>query len=154
MMGEDRKSPPPKERKAMLERRATLKTTSIAVVALFATCLIATSAHAPPVDGTAAAAPTEIKLSFSEAVISKFSSVELRDQSGIKVATGKVATDAKDEKQLVVSLKAPLTAGTYTVKWVVVTADTHRVNGRYSFKVALCRKQFPQPPASGILRGS
>src|SRR5882672_1326217 len=73
MMGEDRKIPPPKERKAMLERRATLKTTSIAVVALFATCLIATSAHAhptlksanPPVDGTAAAAPTEIRMSFS-----------------------------------------------------------------------------------------
>lgn len=76
-------------------------------------------------------------MSFSEAVISKFSSVELRDQSGIKIATGKVATDAKDEKQLVVSLQAPLKAGTYTVKWVVVTADTHRVNGTYSFKVAL-----------------
>jgi len=144
MMGEDRKIPPPKERKAMLERRATLKTTSIAVVALFATCLIATSAHAhptlksanPPVDGTAAAAPTEIRMSFSEAVISKFSSVELRDQSGIKIATGKVATDAKDEKQLIVTLQAPLKAGAYTVKWTVVTADTHRVNGTYSFKVA------------------
>jgi methionine-rich copper-binding protein CopC len=152
MMGEeDRKIPPPRgregeiEREAMPERRAMLKTTSMTVVALFAACLIATSAYAhptlksasPPVDGTAAAAPTEIKLSFSEAVISKFSSVELQDQSGMKVATGKVATDAKDEKQLVVSLKAPLKAGTYTVKWVVVTADTHRVNGRYSFKVAL-----------------
>ena len=63
-------------------------------------------------------------MSFSEAVISKFSSVELRDQSGIEIATGKVATDAKDEKQLVVSLQAPLKAGTYTVKWVVVTADS------------------------------
>jgi len=121
------------------------KKTSTAVGALFAACLFATSAHAhptlkfasPPVDGTAAAAPTEIRLNFSEAVISKFSSVELRDQSGIKVATGKVATDAKDEKQLVVLLQAPLKAGTYTVKWVVVTADTHRVNGTYSFKVAL-----------------
>jgi len=75
-------------------------------------------------------------LNFSEAVISKFASVELRDQSGMKVATGKVATDAKDEKQLVVSLQAPLKAGTYTIKWVVMTADTHGVNGTYSFKVA------------------
>jgi methionine-rich copper-binding protein CopC len=121
-----------------------LKTTSTAVIALFATCLIATSVHAhptlksasPPVESTATAAPTQITLNFSEAVISKFSSVELRDQSGMKVATGKVAIDAKDEKQLIVTLEAPLKAGTYTVKWTVVTADTHRVNGTYSFKVA------------------
>jgi copper resistance protein C len=121
-----------------------LTKTSPAVVALFAACLIATSASAhptlksanPPAEGTATAAPTEIRLSFSEAVISKFSSVELRDQSGMKIATGKVATDAKDEKQLIVSLPAPLKAGTYTVKWTVVAADTHRVNGTYSFKVA------------------
>jgi copper resistance protein C len=123
------------------------KETSTTIVTLFAfaACLIATSVHAhptlksasPPVDGTAAAAPTEIRLSFSETVISKFSSVELRDQSGMKIATGKVATDAKDEKQLVVPLQVPLKAGTYTVKWAVVTADTHRVNGTYSFKVAL-----------------
>jgi methionine-rich copper-binding protein CopC len=119
--------------------------TSTTVVTLFAACLIATSVHAhptlksasPSVDGTAAAAPTEIRLSFSEAVISKFSSVALRDQSGMKIATGKIATDAKDEKQLIVPLQVPLKAGTYTVKWAVVTADTHRVNGTYSFKVAL-----------------
>jgi len=121
-----------------------LKTTSTAVIASFAACLIATAASAhptlksanPPVEGTATAAPTEIRLNFSEAVILKFSSVELRDQSGTKVAIGKVATDAKDEKQLIVPLQAPLKAGAYTVKWTVVTADTHRVNGTYSFKVA------------------
>jgi len=128
----------------MLERRAMLKTTSTAVIALFAACLIATLAYAhptlrsanPPVEGTATAPTTEIRLNFSEAVISKFSSVELRDLSGMKIATGKVATDTKDEKQLIVTLQAPLKAGAYTVKWTVVTADTHRVNGTYSFKVA------------------
>jgi len=128
----------------MLERRAMLKTTSSAVIALFATCLIATSALAhptlksanPPVEGTATAPLTEIKLNFSEGVILKFSSVELLDQAGTKIATGKIATGAKDEKQLIVPLQAPLKAGTYTVKWTVVAADTHRENGSYSFKVA------------------
>jgi len=127
----------------MLERRAMLKKTSTAVITLFAASLIATSAYAhptlkwasPPVDGTATAAPTEIRLNFSEAVILKFSSVELRDQSGMQVATGKFAIDSKDEKQLIVPLRAPLKAGKYTVKWVAVAADTHRVNGTYSFKV-------------------
>ena len=88
----------------------------------------------PGVDGSVAA-PTEIKLSFSEGVILKFSSVELKDQTGKTLTTGKLATDAKDHKQLIVPLQGPLAAGTYTVKWNVVSVDTHRVNGSYSFKV-------------------
>ena len=119
-----------------------LKRTSTAVIALSA-CLIATSVYAhptlksatPSVGGTAAASPPEIRLNFSEGVILKFSSVELQDQSGKKIATGTVATDPKDQKQLIVPLQAPLKAGTYTVKWAVVSVDTHRVNGTYSFKV-------------------
>jgi len=41
----------------------------------------------------------------------------------------------KDQKQLIVPLQDPLPAGTYTVTWNVVSVDTHRVNGTYSFKV-------------------
>src|SRR5262249_21024289 len=89
---------------------------------------------------------------FSEGVILKFSSVELLDQAGTKIATGKIATGAKDEKQLIVPLQAPLKAGTYTVKWTVVAADTHRENGSYSFKVAAGWKQGSLPLASCILR--
>jgi methionine-rich copper-binding protein CopC len=74
-------------------------------------------------------------LNFSEGVISKFSSVELKDQAGKKIATGKIATNPKDEKELVVALQAPLKAGTYTVTWNIVSVDTHRVHGTYSFKV-------------------
>ena len=72
---------------------------------------------------------------FSEGVIVKFSSVELKDQAGKKIATGKLVIDPKDQKQLIVPLQDPLPAGTYTVTWNVVSVDTHRVNGTYSFKV-------------------
>src|SRR5262249_61654123 len=127
----------------LLEKHRLLTPITQPITAIFSNCLIATSSYAqptpkwpsPPVDGTATAAPTEIRLNFSEAVILKFSSVELRDQSGMQVATGKFAIDSKDEKQLIVPLQAPLKAGKYTVKWVAVAADTHRVNGTYSFKV-------------------
>jgi methionine-rich copper-binding protein CopC len=120
-----------------------LKRTSTAVFALFAASLLAQSADAhpmlkaanPPAEGVAVSEPTEIKLTFSEGVISKFSSVELKDQGGKKIATGKVATNPRDPKELVVTLQAPLKAGTYTVKWNVVSVDTHRVYGTYSFKV-------------------
>ena len=120
-----------------------LKRTSMAVLAILGASLLAPSAHAhptlksanPPADGAAINQPSEIKLIFSEGVISKFSSVELKDQGGKKIATGKVATNPRDPKELVVTLQAPLKAGTYTVKWNVVSVDTHRVYGTYSFKV-------------------
>ena len=118
------------------------KATSMALLALFAAPMLATAvdAHptlkaANPAAESTAAAPTEIRLTFSEGVIAKFSSAEVKDQAGKKVATGKLATDPKDRKQLIVPLQGPLTAGTYTVNWNVVSVDTHRVNGTYSFKV-------------------
>ncbi len=119
------------------------KRTPMAVVALFAASVMTTAAIAhptlksatPPAEGAAARAPNEIRLSFSEGVIPKFSGVELKDQNGKRIATGPATTDPKDRKQLVVPLKAPLQAGAYTVDWHVVSVDTHRVKGSYSFKV-------------------
>ena len=116
--------------------------TATAVVALLAASLMTTAADAHPTlrstnpaEGAAVSAPTEIRLNFSEGVVSKFSSVELKDQAGKSIATGKVATNPKDDKQLVVPLQAPLQAGSYTVKWNIVSVDTHRVSGTYAFKV-------------------
>jgi methionine-rich copper-binding protein CopC len=121
-----------------------LKRTSMAVFVLFAMSLMmAPSANAhptlksasPPSEGVTVSAPTEIKLIFSEGVIPKFSSVELKDQGGEKIAIGKVAANPKDPKELVVALREPLKAGTYIVTWNIVSVDTHRVHGTYSFKV-------------------
>ena len=118
------------------------KATSMALLALFAATMPATAVDAHPALKTAnpaaestAAAPTEIRLTFSEGVIVTFSRVELNDQAGNKIAAGQLASDPKDQKQLILPLQTPLTAGTYTVKWNVVSVDTHRVNGTYSFKV-------------------
>jgi methionine-rich copper-binding protein CopC len=68
-------------------------------------------------------------------VVPRLSKVEPKDQAGTRIATGKLATDPKDNKQLIVPLQAPLSAGSFTVNWSVVSVDTHRVNGTYSFKV-------------------
>jgi methionine-rich copper-binding protein CopC len=118
------------------------KATSMALLALFAATMLATAVDAHPTLKSAnpaaestAAAPMEIRLTFSEGVIAKFSSAEVKDQSGKKITTGKVTTDPKDQKQLIVALLAPLSEGTYTVNWNVVSVDTHRVTGAYSFKV-------------------
>ncbi len=119
-----------------------LKRISLTSFALLLTCALAAGVAAhpalksanPPAGGTAAA-PAELRLSFNEGVLPKLSSVEVKNRVGAKVATGRLATDPKDSKQLVVPLQAPLAAGTYTVSWSVVSVDTHRVKGTYSFKV-------------------
>ena len=116
---------------------------SIAMLALLAG-LAGTAAYAhptltsssPKADVPTTNSPTEIRLNFSEGVVAKLSGVELKDESGKAVTTGAAVADPKDKKQLVVPLSAPLTAGRYTVSWHVVSEDTHRVKGEYSFKVA------------------
>ena len=117
--------------------------TTIGTLAVLAISLLATSAHAhpkltsasPAADVSSKVSPTEIKLNFSEDVIAKFSGVEIKDESGQAIPTGVPVTDPKDRKQLVVPLRAPLTAGHYTVTWHAVSEDTHRVKGEYSFGV-------------------
>ena len=79
--------------------------------------------------------PKEIRLTFSEALILRFSGVKLKDQDGRRVETGPVALDPKDQKQLVVPLKSLLAPGRYTVEWHAVSEDTHRLKGSYSFEV-------------------
>ena len=113
-------------------------TITMGTIAVLAISLLATSANAhpklisasPSADVASKVSPTEIKLNFSEGVIAKFSGLELKDEAGKTIATGAPVSDPKDQKQLVVPLPAPLTAGHYTVTWHAVSEDTHRVKGQ------------------------
>src|SRR3984893_18061015 len=104
---------------------------TIGTLAVLAISLLATSASAhpkltsasPAADVSSKVSPTEIKLSFSEGVIAKFSGVEIKNESGKTIPTGVAATDPKDQKQLVVPLPTPLTAGHYTLIWHAVFVD-------------------------------
>jgi len=119
------------------------KSLSICALAPVAVALMAASASAhprlmstsPAADLVSAESPTEIKLNFSEGVIAKFSGLELKDESGKTIAIGAAVTSPKDKKQLIVPLPTPLAAGRYTVNWHVVSEDTHRVQGQYSFRI-------------------
>lgn len=114
----------------------------LATLAMF-TAASAANAHPklessdPAPDATVSSAPKEIRLNFSEGVLAKFSGIELKDAAGKPVATGEPATDPKDKKLLIVPVTANLTPDSYTVTWHAVSDDTHRVEGKYSFKLAL-----------------
>lgn len=87
----------------------------------------------PPVGGTVAA-PREIRIFFTEAVEPAFSGITLAGADGRKIATAAAAPDPADPKELVLPVP-PLAAGTYTVTWHVVSTDTHRTEGHFSFTV-------------------
>jgi methionine-rich copper-binding protein CopC len=91
--------------------------------------------HASPAAGsTVAPAPQQVTLWFTEALEPKFSSVEVRDEKGAAVQSG-AATLARDNTaQLSVPLK-PLGPGTYKVIWRVLSVDTHRTQGNFTFTV-------------------
>jgi len=88
-----------------------------------------------PAAGATASSPKQIRITFNEAVIPKFSGIEIKDQAGRAIATGKSSVDPIDKKRLVVPLKKELGPGEYKVDWHAVSDDTHRVKGTYSFSV-------------------
>ena len=87
----------------------------------------------PPVGSTVASSPKEIVLSFTEPVEPAFSSIEVRSEAGAAMQDGKASVGAK-RTQLRVALKA-LPPGSYTVIWRVLSVDTHRTQGDFTFHV-------------------
>ena len=116
----------------------------MAAVTMIAASLFGSAAYAHPelksAEPAAGAAmttsPKQIRITFNENVIPQLSGVEVRDQTGKVISTGKAATDPANKKLLVVSLKEQLPPGDYKVEWHAVSDDTHRVKGDYSFSVA------------------
>ena len=117
-------------------------------VAMAASVLAATAVQAHPKLDSAApaanavvAAPTRIQLVFSEALVAQFSGIDLTmtEMPGMKMGPMKMngvrATVGADGKTLVATLAKPLPVGTYKVDYHVVSSDTHRIQGSYTFKV-------------------
>jgi methionine-rich copper-binding protein CopC len=88
----------------------------------------------PAVGATVAAAST-LKISFSEGIEIGLSKFDVIGPNGQPVADTKASLDPANNKLVLLQVKAPLGAGTYTVHWHVVSVDTHRTEGTYAFTV-------------------
>src|ERR1700687_2696201 len=118
--------------------------TSMAAVTMIAVSLFGSAAYAHPdlqsAEPAAGAAmttsPKQIRITFNENVILQLSGVEVKDQTGKMIPTGKAATDPANKKLLIVPLTEQLPPGDYKVEWHAASDDTHRVKGNYSFSVA------------------
>jgi copper resistance protein C len=99
--------------------------------------IVAARAHAfldhasPLVGSTVAAAPHEVSLWFTQNVEAAFSAVEVSDANGTRVDQGKPQISGNTMR---IGLKS-LVPGTYRVRWHVLSVDTHKTEGNFSFRV-------------------
>ena len=85
----------------------------------------------PSVGGSVGAAPRQVTLSFTQGLEPAFSSVQVTDSKGARVDTGKAQVSGST---MSVGLKN-LGPGTYHVHWHVLSVDTHKTQGSFSFHV-------------------
>ena len=95
-----------------------------------------------PTANATVAAPTKVELRFNEAVIGATARAEIAMTGMPGMAnhapmqiTGFTAQLGKDRKSMTLLLRRPLAADTYRVTWSAAGADTHRMDGNFSFTV-------------------
>jgi copper transport protein len=124
-----------------MTRRARLLGT-FAVAAVIALALpSAASAHAylvrtaPVASGILEAPPSDVELTFDEAVEPRFAIVSVTDAQGHQQTTGPVHRSAANPDTLVVPVTPQLPEGWYLVYWRAISVDGHPVQGAFTFAV-------------------
>ena len=112
----------------------------IALAALtFTTAESTAHAHlkvsSPAAEATVPVAPTEVTITFTEALEGNLSRISIKDGAGTPVDGGDTHVVAGgDNKTLAVSVKG-LAAGTYRVDWSAASVDTHKTTGSFQFTI-------------------
>ena len=116
-----------------------MNTLALGAIAVSAALALAGAAEAhahlvtaSPAAGAKGPAPSQIKLTFSEGLVGKFSKLELTDAAGHKASLGPAAVDGK---QMSAAVSGKLAPGAYKVDWSMHSADGHTMTGDFAFKV-------------------
>src|SRR3954471_14287990 len=122
----------------------------LAALAVLAAGAPAAHAHAvlqsstPPDRGQAAVAPERVELRFSEPVeLLRRSDVSVVDHTGRVVSRGNARNKPRDASIIVVGLRSPLAPDSYTIRYRIVSADAHIVDGATTFATGGARLQGP-----------
>jgi methionine-rich copper-binding protein CopC len=96
---------------------------------------------ANPAQGATVSKPTKVSLVFSEDLVAPLSGIDLTMTAMPGMANHKPMpikgfTTKVNGKTIVATLPRALPIGTYLLKWHVVAADQHRIEGSYTFKVS------------------
>jgi copper transport protein len=109
----------------------------------------AASAHAyliktyPAGNVTLASPPSEVALTFDEAVEPRFAIISVTDKDAHQQATASPHRSPSDPDTLIVPLKPDMPEGWYLVYWRAISVDGHPVQGAYTFAVG--PNPGPQP---------
>jgi len=135
-------------------RRRALACALVAVSGLAVTAGPA-SAHAvllgssPAARGRVKVGPAVVRLRFSEAVqVLNRTDVTVVDGDGVRIDNGTARPAARDPRQIVVSVRGPMVPDSYTVRFRVISADSHAEAGAFVFAVGRA------PLGSPILAGA
>lgn len=97
----------------------------------------------PPEDAALDDAPTQVTLTFSEQVEHQFARVEVTASDGARVESGEATVDGAQVSMPLASLTR---VGTYRVSYHVVSADSHPIEGEYTFEVTHAAAAASPPP--------
>jgi hypothetical protein len=88
----------------------------------------------PAVGSTVTSAPKDVRIFYTQPIEPAFSGATVSGPGGQDIATGAAAVDPRNPMELVLTLP-PIAPGHYKVTWHVVSVDTHRTSGTFSFDI-------------------
>jgi copper transport protein len=140
-----------------LIRRAVAALTGVFIVGMVLLAAPPASAHAmledstPAADAVLSTPPTSVDLLFNEAVSLLADSVRVFGPDGRRVDVGGVAHTDGSAATARVGLRPDLVEGTYLVSYRVVSADSHPVEGAFTFVVGHASRGLAAaaPPSEG-----
>ena len=114
------------------------------------------SAHAyliktvPAASGVLNAPPTQVALTYDEAVEPRFAIISVTNPAGGQVTTGSVRRSPADPNTLVVPVRPNLPEGWYLVYWRAISVDGHPVQGAFTYAVGPNPGPAPRFPVPSI----
>ena len=96
----------------------------------------ATVVATSPGDGqTVSSAPHQVSVTFDEPVALQFGALRVFSPTGSRVDEGTPAHPTGHADEVAVNVPTGLGQGTYTVAWRVISADSHPVQGAFTFSI-------------------
>jgi methionine-rich copper-binding protein CopC len=92
--------------------------------------------HGVPGVGMTVSGPVrEIRLYYTQGVVTAFSAVSVASSTGGAIPASRPVNDPSDQQIVIVRLGRALGPGTYTVTWRALSVDTHTTTGTFHFTV-------------------
>lgn len=114
----------------------------LSALAVITCCVLPCSAFAhailvksqPLKDASITVTPTQVDVWFNDKVGSEYKALAVIDSNGKRFDNKDVTQETFDQSHLFATVQ-PLPPGTYTVRYRVVSIDTHIVTGKFQFSV-------------------